>query len=296
MRTILSILFLVLSASAAAQDLPRAEDVPGGVAVVTLGAAMDGAAAPRAEFRDLRVMVVREDDAWKAVVGLPLKLAPGVYKVTASFADGRTQGYPFRVVSKDYPTQYITLKNKHQVDLTKADLERYYRDVKEIDRAKSTWSNVAAPPLHLELPVHGGWISSEFGLRRFFNKEARSPHGGLDLAVPVGTPVRAPAAGVVLETENFFFTGNTIFLDHGQGLITMYCHLSRFNVKPGDHVRRGQLIAESGATGRITGPHLHWSVILNRDLVDPAAFISREALASLPTHRPSADPSVDKGS
>lgn len=290
MRTILSILFLVLSSSVAAQNLPHVEDVPGGVAVVTLGPARTGTPAPLAEFRKLRVMVVRQDDAWKAVVGLPLKLAPGDYTVSATFADGRTQDYPIRVVSKDYPTQYITLKSRRRVDLSKADLNRYYRDVKKIHRAEAQWSNVAAPPLLLDLPVHG-WVSSVFGLRRFFNNEPRSPHSGLDLAVPTGTPVHAPAAGVVLETENFFFNGNTIFIDHGQGLITMYNHLSHFEVKPGDRVRRGQVIAESGATGRVTGPHLHWSVILNRSMVDPTIFISRKALASLPMHRPTAEPS-----
>jgi murein DD-endopeptidase MepM/ murein hydrolase activator NlpD len=286
MKTILSVVFLALTTAVSAQQMPYAESVPGGVVVVTLGTASVDSAPPHAEFRDLRVMVVRQQDKWKAVIGLPLKLAPGKYDVTETLADGSKHLYPFHVTAKKYPSQYITLKNKRQVDLTKAELERYYRDVKQINRAKDTWSNVAAPPLRLDLPVRGGWISSAFGLRRFFNKEPRSPHAGIDLAVPVGTPVRAPAAGVVLETQNFFFTGNTIFLDHGQGLITMYCHLSHFDVKPGEHVRRGQVIAESGATGRVTGPHLHWSVILNHALVDPTAFVSHEAMASVPTHRP----------
>jgi murein DD-endopeptidase MepM/ murein hydrolase activator NlpD len=286
MKTILSIVLLTLATTVAAQQVPHAQSVPGGVVVLTLGDAGSGSGAPRAEFHDLRVMVIRQDAKWKAVIGLPLKLAPGEYHVSATLADGSRHSYPFTVVAKNYPTQYITLKNNRRVDLTKAELERYYRDVKQIKRAKDTWSNVATPPLRLQLPVRGGWISSEFGLRRFFNKQPRSPHAGIDLAVPVGTPVRAPAAGVVLETENFFFTGNTIFLDHGQGLITMYCHLSKFKVKPGERVQRGQIIAESGATGRVTGPHLHWSVILNHALVDPTDFLSPKALAALPTHRP----------
>jgi murein DD-endopeptidase MepM/ murein hydrolase activator NlpD len=295
MTKIISILFLLASPALWAQEFPIAENVPGGVVTVDLGPALAGSPTPRARFRKRRVMVIRQDGQWKAVVGLPLKLTPGPYRVSAILDDGQKHLYPFKVVDKKYPAQYITLKSNRRVDLSKADLKRYYRDVKKIKEAKTTWSDVPTPPLDLDLPVRGR-ISSAFGLRRFFNDEPRSPHAGLDLAAPTGTPIRAPADGVVLETEDFFFNGNTVFIDHGQGLVTMYNHMSRFAVKPGDHVHRGQVIGEVGATGRVTGPHLHWSVILNQTMVDPAAFVSPQALAALPKHTPKSIPAASKGS
>ena len=114
-----------------------------------------------------------------------------------------------------------------------------------------------------------GVMSSPFGLKRFYNDQARRPHGGIDIAAPEGTPIIAPADGWVVDTGDYFFNGNSVFIEHGLGLQTFYAHLSKIHVKLGDKVEPGDLIGEVGATGRVTGPHLHWSVGLNGTWIDP---------------------------
>jgi murein DD-endopeptidase MepM/ murein hydrolase activator NlpD len=123
------------------------------------------------------------------------------------------------------------------------------------------------------VPVHGR-LSSRFGLRRFFNGQPRNPHSGVDLAAPAGTPVKAPASARVIDTGEYYYNGKTVFLDHGQGLLSAYFHLSQTKVRPGQQLRRGEVIGTVGATGRATGPHLHWSVYLNGAQVDPALFVA----------------------
>jgi murein DD-endopeptidase MepM/ murein hydrolase activator NlpD len=122
------------------------------------------------------------------------------------------------------------------------------------------------------LPAEGR-LSGRFGVRRFFNGEARSPHAGFDIAAPRGAAVRANAHGVVLAVDDYFFNGKTVFVDHGNGLISMYCHLDAIEVVPGERVGKGQRLGRSGMSGRATGPHLHWSVVLNGAMVDPELFV-----------------------
>ena len=241
--------------------------VPGGVAVVPLG---DAAQAPQVSYAGRRVMVIRDSDRrWIALVGIPLGTKPGRQAL-------RVQGGPaaaFEVRAKEYATQHITLKNRRQVSPDPEDLKRIERELdQQLAVYRAYREGVVPSNVMLDRPV-GGRLSSPFGLRRFFNGEARNPHSGLDFAVPAGTPVKAPAAGRVALVGDYFFNGKTVFLDHGQGFVSMFCHLSAIDVKPGDEVARGAVVGKVGATGRATGPHLHWNVSLNDARVDPALFI-----------------------
>jgi len=265
-----AVAFTGLTASA----LPENSSVPGGVAVVRIAAATEP--APTARFRGRPVLVTRDDDGWFALVGLPLDLKPGRQNVDLSMGGSRRTRAEFTVVKKTYPVQRITLADKRKVEPTPEDLQRIAREQAEIDRAKNHWDAAPDVDLALQIPAEGR-LSSRFGLRRIFNGQPRSPHAGLDIAVPSGTPVAAAAAGKVIDTGDYFFNGNTVFVDHGQGLITMYCHLSEIAVQIGDRLQRGQPLGLSGMSGRATGPHLHWGVILNGALVDPEVFIGAVA-------------------
>ncbi len=255
----------------AAENLPRIEIVPGGIARITLPDARD----TEAWYGKRRVMVVRRGDQRIAIVGIPLTTKPGVKKLRIKHADGNNHTMSFTVRNKDYATQYLTIKNKRMVSPNKKDLERIASDRVRIRKALASWSTGEPDLLQFGQPVKG-IASSSFGLRRYFNKQPRKPHSGMDIAANEGTPVHTPASGTVVETGNYFFNGNTVFVDHGQGLVTMYCHLSKISVKPGQTVRAGEPLGEVGQTGRVTGAHLHWSVSLNRTMVNPALFLQEQ--------------------
>jgi len=269
------LLFLASVATPAfAEPLPRSDQVPGGVAIVDLGPA--NLPRPVASFEGRPVMIVDHLDHWTAVVGLSLSVKPGTHRLEVRLPDSRAS-VAFAVVAKQYPAQHIQIKEKRMVDPGPEDMKRIARDQETIRRAFTTWRDEASPMVHFTLPVQGR-LSSGFGLRRYFNGQARQPHSGLDIAAPAGTAVAAPAAGIVVNTGDYFFNGKTVFIDHGQGLVSMYNHLSRITVAEGAHVRRGDLIGEVGATGRVTGPHLHWTVSLNNARVDPTLFVAEPEL------------------
>ncbi|MFQ5643260.1 MAG: peptidoglycan DD-metalloendopeptidase family protein [Thiogranum sp.] len=261
----------LLSGTVLASALPDNTPVPGGVALIGLPASDS---APRVRYNGKPVMVVTGSNGYTAVVGLPLAAQAGTHKVTIEYADGKKAAQDFEVLEKSYTSQHITLKNKRMVNPEKRDMERIGREQQRIRQALATWDERTPDTLRFALPVTGP-VSSPFGLRRFFNEQPRKPHSGLDLAAAEGTPITAPAGGRIVDTGDFYFNGNTVFIDHGQGLVTMYCHMSRIDVQPGQTVRTGETIGAVGETGRVTGPHLHWGVSLNDARVDPMLFLDQ---------------------
>ena len=251
---------------------PHDLQVPGGVARLSLGPA---AARPLAQSGTLPLLVLGDVIEWTALVGIPLSAATGTASITVKVAqDAAPRQLDYRVAAKKYNEQRLKVSPK-TVDLSATDNARYERERDHQAGVMATFTEPLPLPasLHMTVPVPGR-RSSSFGLRRIFNGQARNPHSGMDIAAATGTPVNAPLPGRVIDTGEYFFNGNTVWLDHGGGLLTMYCHLSAIDVKPGDTLKTGQRLGAVGATGRVTGPHLHWGVMLNRTMVDPALFIN----------------------
>lgn len=273
MRTVaLLSLLLALSAAATAEPAPLPLPYgpwPGGVAVVPLPGAD---VAPEVRLGERRVMVRRHGDAWVAVAGIPLDRETGTAKLRVTGPDGQEHTVTFEVEPAEYATQHLTVPNRRHVEPDPADLARIRREREVIDAALGRYTVSSPEALRFEAPVPGR-RSSSFGLRRYFNGQPRSPHKGMDIAAPPGTPIRSPLAGTVAATGDYFFNGNTVIVDHGQGLVTLYCHLERIDVAEGERLQAGAPLGTVGATGRVTGPHLHWGVYLNGTAVDPALFL-----------------------
>ena len=250
-------------------QLPRDQRVPGGLAVLTLPQSVAGL-PPVVTFQGNAVLTLPHAGGWLAIIGIPLSQKIGTAQAELQAA-GAPVPLPFQVVSKDYITQFLTVAPKH-VDLSEPDLARVRVEQVKIREAFAVFSPELPATFAFVSPVEGV-RSSSFGSRRFFNSQPRSPHSGMDIAAPTGTPVIAPAPGRVVNTGDYFFNGKSVFLDHGRGLISMFCHLESIDVQEGEAIPTGQRVGRVGATGRVTGPHLHWSVALNTVLVDPALFL-----------------------
>lgn len=267
---------VLLTAPLLAMALPRPDPVPGGVAVLALPTGFD--TTSQASFAGRPVLTVPVDGGWRAVVGIPLGQMPGPAALRLRFADGHTQNISFTVAARDYPVQRITITDQDKVTPSAASLKRIEREQAEI-LAAFRHRSAAPPRLDFTMPAQGP-LSSNFGLRRVINGQPRSPHSGIDIAAPAGAPVTAPAPGRVLRVGDYFFTGNTVFVDHGQGLVTLYCHLSAVAVHEGQRLATGDAIGTVGSTGRATGPHLHWALSLNDARIDPRLFLATEAQAA----------------
>ena len=266
---ILGSVFLFLAALLSlAHAAPVNSPWPGGIAIIDIGNADQP--PPVASFDDKPLLVMNNDDRWQAVVGIPLDTTPGKLSIRVGDRDVAVD-----VVEHSYREQRLTVKNESYVSPDQEQLDRIGRERKIIDAALRRFRVSTTDSIELAAPVDGP-RSSSFGLRRFFNEQPRSPHKGMDIAAPDGSAILAPRDGVVSATGEYFFNGNTVIIDHGQGFVTMYCHLSTNAVTEGQSVAAGERIGAVGATGRVTGPHLHFGTYLNGTAVDPAILLPQQ--------------------
>jgi len=262
-RTALLVMFCITTAWAAPEDSRR----PGGVAILDVGSAE--LERPEVRYGGRPVLVMQDTNRWKAVVGIPLDTDPGS---TSIIVNGNR--VTATILMHAYAEQRLTVTNQSHVTPDQEQLDRIGRERAIIDGALNNFRDVPVTGITLAAPVDGPH-SSSFGKRRFFNDQPRSPHKGMDIAAAQGVPIKAPRDGVVAATGDYFFNGNTVLIDHGQGYVTMYCHLSEISAEEGQEVAAGETIGAVGATGRVTGPHLHFGTYLNGTAVDPAILIEQ---------------------
>ena len=267
-RLFCSLLVLLMSVHVSANSLPTQAAIPGGVVIVPLS--VDTMVKPKVMYRDRQVAVVQYERKWVAIVGVPLSAKIGAQTLSI-LQNGKTSKTLFYIEGKAYPTQHITIKDKRKVNPNKLDMTRIKSESEDINAALSHWTDKSVLPLPFLWPIEGR-VSGLYGRRRVFNGQPRRPHSGMDIAAPTGTEVHAPAEGTIREVGNYFFNGKTIFIDHGQGLVTIFCHLDRTDVVSGQTVRQGEVIGTVGMSGRVTGPHLHLGVSLNDTRVEPRLF------------------------
>lgn len=264
---------LILLWSVASLALPEEARVFGGVALVNLGQISTNPNKPKVSLNNKPITVVSHAQQWVAVVGLTVLDKSPEASISIAWPNKKDKkaSEKIAIADKQYAESRIVIKDKDKVTPPERDWDRIIAENKLIMKAKNYWLN-EDPNFAFVLPASGPF-SSRFGLRRFFNDQPRKPHRGLDIASPTGTPIYAPADGIVSLTGDFFFTGQTVFMAHGGSLVSFYAHMSRIDVKDGQRVKQGDLLGAIGATGRVTGAHLHWSVGLNGVWVDPIYFL-----------------------
>lgn len=281
MRFAGALLILGAAAPAAAERLVldishRARALhPGEVVVLEVRVAERGAAPRVTAFgKSIRVFPIEDGRLWRGLVGIDLTVEPGVVPVAVAVDAGGAEvreTYELAVEPKQFPTRRLRVAPRY-VDPPPDVLARIQREAQEVaaifavSSAERLWNGGFRKPVP-------GPATSSFGRRSVFNGQPRNPHSGTDFRSGAGTPVRAPNGGRVVLTGNQYFSGNVVILDHGWGLYSYFAHLSAIDVAEGDLVARGEVVGAVGATGRVTGAHLHWTLRLNEARVDPLALL-----------------------
>ncbi len=273
---------LLISHRAAAQVepwLPIEQRTPGGVALIDISDNYQPGS--QVFFNNKRVKVIQRSTGPVAMVGIPLNTSTGATVLTVKPAissdDQSISTVDFSLQPANYPTEQLTIADNNKVSPDSSSLKRIKLERVVINQALQSWQADEIDHRQMVMPVIGR-LSSEFGHRRIINGQPRKPHSGIDIAAPTGTDVVAPAGGVISAVGHYFFNGATLFIDHGEGVISMFCHLNETLVKPGDSIQQGELVARVGSSGRVTGPHLHWSLSLNDARINPLLFTSEKGL------------------
>ncbi|GHV07345.1 peptidase [Campylobacterota bacterium] len=254
---------------------------PGGVAIVPLGEF--GKSAPIAHLGGARVRVERLDGEWTAIVGVAIDTKEGsTQTIVYETADGKRMEAKFAVGKKSYPTQKLKVDDRF-VELNASTLERAQSEQQEMRSALAVFGDRHSQ-LRMRLPLVAP-ISGYFGSRRVFNGKPKRPHSGMDLAAPKGTTIAAPQDGSVALAKNLYFCGNSVLIDHGEGLFTLFCHMDTIAVSKGSEVLAGDELGSVGSTGRVTAAHLHWSVGLNGAWIDPLLLLDANETRAIQTVR-----------
>lgn len=235
-----------------------------------------GVESAAVEWSGRSLPLVHGGPAWVALIGIDVDAPPGERSVpvTLQFADGRRRVDTRQVVvePKAFPTTRLQVESGY-VELSPENQERAAREGREVAAVYAGITQARYWDAPFQTPLHGVTGGRNFGHRRVFNGQPRAPHSGADLSAATGTPVQAANRGRVVLAKELFFSGNAIFLDHGLGVYSVYLHLSEIGVEPGQMVERGETLGLSGATGRVTGPHLHWGVRILDARVDPFSLL-----------------------
>ncbi|TAL61602.1 MAG: M23 family metallopeptidase [Legionella sp.] len=278
----LGFILLAWSQTFWAMKLPENHSVNGGLTIIPV----DVKKQPEAYFAGKRIPVLPSEkpNQWLLVVAIPINNTDSVQYL--DIKKPFKARVPFQVSEKFYTTQSLTIKDLSKVDPTPEEKIRIDQEAEKLSKLFSQYSNTNPFESSFAAPLKGP-ISSLFGLKRIYNKQPRDPHSGLDIAAPEGKPVYAASNGVVVDTGNYFLTGNIVVLDHGMGVFSLYAHLSEITVRIGDQIKQGEEVGLVGMTGRVTGPHLHWTMVVNQTLVDPLLFVPlRKIVVALPAPAP----------
>ena len=237
--------------------------------------AVDQSGEAVGQFLGRRILFFKERSGYAGLLGLDIQDAPGTHELTIDLRSprgSRRLSYNVLVIKQQYPIQHLTLP-RDKVDLDEASVIRVraeqeqVRSMLEAISRERFWQGRFAEPVR-------GTVTGAFGSVRIINGQPRSPHNGEDIAAPLGTEVVAMNDGIARLTVDHFFSGKGVFVDHGLGLYSMYFHLEEIAVREGEPVKRGQVIGRVGASGRATGPHLHWGVRLNGARVNPYSLMA----------------------
>ena len=215
-------------------------------------------------------------NAWIALVGIDLDVRPGTYNVSVSAkgpAGAATARHRLVVKAKRFPTRRLTV-DPDFVDPPASQAARIERERAALTAAWEGNAGPASVPDLSFVPPVPEKANSAFGTRSIFNGERRGAHGGADFPSKAGEPIKAPAPGKVVIAEDYYFTGGTVVVDHGMGIVSLFAHMSEIFVKAGTDVSQGEVLGLVGATGRVTGPHLHWTVRVNGARVDPMSLLA----------------------